>query len=389
MPKFIEIESKSIIYRHKFKDNWFWVRYAINPYRGCQFTCNYCDALTDKYLIHKDYHNFAREIYVKTNAPKLLKKDIKKYRPDVVGLSGVTDPYQPAEEKYELTRNLLEILGKNKFPVHLATKSDLVLRDIDILQTISEDSWCAVSFTIITFDKKILPCLEPSAPSPENRLSAIKKLKKEGIRVGVNFIPIIPYILDDKHNIENVIKKSSKYADYIIIGSGMTLRSNQRTRFMKMLNAKFPDLVGKYKKMYKNRTEPPHQYNLKINYIALKFCKKYGVKNYIEPPDFKVVSPQQTLVPYDDFEKQNRDLAQHLLLIAFLKEYKSGNIHSNWNYHIAAENIENLDENILKYYHNGKLTDITGVGIKTQEIIEDFILTGTSKVLEEEMSLFK
>ena len=389
MPKFIEIESKSLIYRHKFKDNWFWVRYAINPYRGCQYACSYCDALNDKYLIHDDYHNFAREIYVKKNATSILNKELKKFRPDVVGLSGVTDPYQPAEERYELTRKIMEILRRNHFPVHISTKSDLVLRDIDILKKISKDSWCTISFTIITFDENILTYLEPSAPSPHRRLSAIKKLKRADIQVGVNFIPIIPHILDDKDNIEDVIKKTSKYADYIIIGSGMTLRSNQRTRFMKLLEIKFPELVDKYKKMYKNRTDPPRQYLQKINYIGLKFCKKYGIKNYIEPPDFRVVSPQQTLIPSDDFIKENRDLAQHLLLIAFLKEYKSGNSHSNWNYHKAAESIENLDENILKHYHKGLLTDIPGVELKIQEIIEDYLLTGTSQELERELTIYE
>ncbi|AXV37275.1 MAG: radical SAM protein [Methanobacteriaceae archaeon] len=387
MAKFIEIESKSILYRHNFKDNWFWMRYAINPYRGCEFACTYCDALTDKYLIHKDYRNFAKEIFVKKNAPNILKRDIKRFKPDVVGLSGVTDPYQPAEKNYLLSRRILEILRDNQFPVHIATKSDLVLRDMDILKDISKNSWCTVSFTIITFDENILPYLEPAATRPKKRLSAIKKLKKEGIMVGVNFIPIIPYLLDNPDNIENVIKKSSKYVDYIIIGSGMTLRSNQRIRFMKLLENKFPELVEEYNSMYTNRTDPPHQYKLKINNLALKFCKKYGIQNFIDPPDFKVKSHQRTLIPTEDYVKFNRDVAQHLLLIAFFKEFKSGYTGSNWNYHKAAENIENLNGSIRKYYDKRRLKEIPGVGEQIENIIEDFIFNGKSSVLEREMSL--
>ena len=169
----------------------------------------------------------------------------------------------------------------------------------------------------------------------------------------------------------------------------MTLISNQRTRFLKLLKIKFPELVDEYKKMYRNRTEPSRQYLQKINYIALKFCKRYGLKNFIEPPNFRVISPQQTLIPNDDFIKENRDLTQHLLLIAFLKEYKSGNSYSNWNYHKAAESIENLDENMLKHYHQGTLTDIPGMGLKIQEIIEDYLLTGTSQELEREMTIYE
>ncbi|HIH96417.1 MAG TPA: radical SAM protein, partial [Thermoplasmata archaeon] len=127
--KFIEIDAKSILTKHKFRDDWFWDRYAINPYRGCQFACNYCDAITEKYLVHKDYKDFSRIIYVKKNAPEVLEKEVKKVKPDVVAMSGVTDPYQPVEKKYEVTRKILEILARHEFPVHIITKGNLVLRD--------------------------------------------------------------------------------------------------------------------------------------------------------------------------------------------------------------------------------------------------------------------
>ena len=110
MVDYVEIEAKSIIQKQKYRDNWFWNRYGINPYRGCQFACNYCDALTEKYLVHKDYKDFSRIIYVKRNAPELLEKEVKTRKPDVVAMSGVTDPYQPAEKKYGLTRKILETI---------------------------------------------------------------------------------------------------------------------------------------------------------------------------------------------------------------------------------------------------------------------------------------
>jgi len=131
-----------------------WSHYTINPYRGCQFACNYCDAITEKYLVHRDFEDFSRIIYVKEEAPELLRRQIKRLRLDVVALSGVTDPYQPAERKYGLTREILKILLEYGFGVHIGTKSDLVLRDLDLLSGISEKGWCAVSFTIITFDQE-------------------------------------------------------------------------------------------------------------------------------------------------------------------------------------------------------------------------------------------
>jgi DNA repair photolyase len=115
--------------------------------------------------VHKDYTDFSRIVYVKKNAPEVLEKEVKKAKSDVVAMSGVTDPYQPAEKKYELTRKILEILAEHEFPVHIGTKSDLVLRDIDLLREIAEQTWCTVSLTLIV-DKKLLPYLEPFAPSP-------------------------------------------------------------------------------------------------------------------------------------------------------------------------------------------------------------------------------
>ncbi len=373
MVKFVEIEAKSVITKHKFRDNWFWDRYSINPYRGCQFACNYCDALSQKYLIHKDYHDFSRIIYVKKKAPKVLEKEIRRFKPDVVGLSGVTDPYQPAEGKYQLTRKILNILAQNQFPVHIGTKSDLVLRDIDLLREISRKTWCTVSFTIITFNKDLLSYLEPLAPSPERRLEAVRKLNEEGIQAGVNFIPTVPYLLDSPENIGEVIKRVSDHAKYILIGSGMSLRNNQRIRFIELLEMNFPELVPKYEKLYGNNMDPARDYTLDLNRIAMEFCKRYGIKNYINPPSYERHPEQETLIPTEDFDKMNRDVANHLLLMAFFKEYNSGNYHAARNYHIAAENIENLTESVRDIHKKNELEMIPKVGKTISKVIGEFL----------------
>jgi len=111
--------KKRVLNRYKYRDNWFWCRYSINPYRGCQFACNYCDAITERYLVHENYEDFSRIIYIKTNAPELLERELEREKKDVVSLSGVTDPYQPVERKYGITRRILEKLRDNHFPVHL------------------------------------------------------------------------------------------------------------------------------------------------------------------------------------------------------------------------------------------------------------------------------
>jgi len=371
MVKFREVEAKTILNKYKYRDNWFWCRYSTNPYRGCQFACNYCDAITEKYLVHENVEDFSRIIYVKTNAPELLEKELEKAKKDVVALGGVTDSYQPAERKYEITRRILEILRDKNFPVHVGTKSDLVLRDADILSEISKRSWCTVSFTITTFDKKLLLLLEPFSPPPERRIEAVKKLTETGIRAGVDFTPIIPYILDDDDNIREVIKKASENnAEYILPGSGMTLRSNQRIRWFQLLKENWPELVEKYEKLYGESQEPDREYVVKINRKAFETCKESNIKTYIQPPDF-----ERPL-------KENFEVANLLLLIAYFKERRTGNPYAAWAYHKAAQNIEELKESIRAVRNKNKLERIYGVGKNLAETIREYLDTGKSEKLE-------
>lgn len=371
MPKFEEIQAKTLLNKYKYRDNWFWCRYGINPYRGCAFACNYCDAITEKYLVHEDFEDFSRIIYVKANAPEVLKKEIKKVERDVVALSGVTDAYQPAERKYEITRRILEILADNNFPVHIITKSDLVLRDIDILSEISKNSWCTVSFTITTFNGRLLRLLEPFAPSPERRLKAVEKLNENGVQAGVDFTPIIPYILDSKENMREVIERAAiAKARYILPGAGMTLRSNQKTRFLELLKKNFPELIEKYKELYGTSQEPRKGYVVEMNREAFRFCQGLGIPIYILPPVFKVE------------RKKNFEVATLLLLIAYLKEKREGEPYAAWAYHKAAKTIEEVKENIQDIHKGNQLRKIRGIGESLAKVIAKFLDTGKCEKLE-------
>lgn len=372
MVKFVEVRSKVILNRYKYRDNWFWCRYGINPYRGCQFACNYCDAITERYLVHKDFRDFSRIIHVKSDAPAILKKEVEKARRDVVALSGVTDPYQPAERKYEVTRRILEILRDSRFPVHIVTKSDLVLRDVDILFEISKDTWCAVSITIITFDPVLLSLLEPFAPAPERRLETVGKLTEAGIQAGVDFTPIIPYIADDDANIRDVLERSSRIgAKYILPGVGMTLRSNQKTRFLELLKENWPELIKRYEELYGSSRNPSQQYVVEKNRNAFEFCRSFDIPNYIPPPAF------------DRPFKENFEVANLLLLIAYFKEMRKGNPYGAWAYHRAAQSIEDLNESIRDIHAKDELRKIPGVGEGLAKTIAEFLDTGKSEMLEQ------
>jgi len=370
MVKFKEIKSKTVLNKYRYRDNWFWCRYSINPYRGCQFACNYCDAITEKYLVHENVEDFSRVTHVKINAPELLEKEIKRVRKDVIALNGVTDGYQPAERKYEISRRILEVIRDNNFPVHIVTKSDLVLRDIDLLSEIAENSWCAVTITIITFDKKLRPLLEPFAPSPERRLSAVKELVNAGILSGVDFTPIVPYLADGEENMRDVIKRVSESGARYILPGSMTLRGNQKLRFFRLLRENWPELIENYEKLYGNSDSPDRRYVANLNRKAFEFCRRFGIPNYIPPPRF-----ERPL-------RENFDVANVLLLIAYFKEMRSGDPYSAWAYHKAAENIERLDRGIRDLYVENELDRIGSVGKSIAQTIGEFLDTGMSKKLE-------
>lgn len=171
-------DFKSILNKMKFIDNWFWCRYTLNPYNGCEFACTYCDSRSHKYHLHPD---FDQEIFVKTNVGTMLDNRLRRARtllPDVVAIGGTCDAYQPAEAEFKNTRTCLEVLLKHHYPVSLSTKSELILRDLDILSQIADDTWCTVGITVTTVDQELASFLEPNAPSPHTRLETLRQIIK-------------------------------------------------------------------------------------------------------------------------------------------------------------------------------------------------------------------
>ena len=148
-------EFKSILNKYKFIDNWFWCRYTLNPYNGCEHACTYCDSRSHKYHLHPE---FDQVIIVKNNVGEMLDKRLTRARtllPDAVAMSGSCDPYQPAEEKFGNTRECLEVLAKHKYPVQIGTKASIVTRDIPLFEQIAENNWCTVCITITTTDNEM------------------------------------------------------------------------------------------------------------------------------------------------------------------------------------------------------------------------------------------
>ena len=257
-----EIKAKSILLYNKRPASWFGVHYYINIYRGCTHGCIYCDSRSECYGID----NFDDEISVKVNAIDLLKESVAKKRThETIGFGSTSDPYVGIEKKYELTRQAL-IVAKDFFhPVFILTKSDLVIRDLDLLTEINNRNYACVAFTITTADDDLAKFIEPGAPLPSKRFRAMSILSAMGIKTGVNIMPMIPFLTDSKDNLENIFKKAREAgASFVFPSYSVTLRDRQRDYFLNKLD---PSLKQKYILSYKN------YYNcVSFNYKDLKRC---------------------------------------------------------------------------------------------------------------------
>ncbi|MGZ9586365.1 radical SAM protein [Paenibacillus marinisediminis] len=231
---------------------WFGTDYTMNIYRGCNHGCIYCDSRSDCYGID----NFDT-VRAKEHAPELVKDNLKRRRnTGVVGTGSMSDPYNPFEKKHRLTRQALEYLDRYQFGVAIATKSDLITRDIDVLQRIQEHSPVIVKVTITTVDDELCRKIEPHVAVSSRRFAAIKQMADHGIFAGILMMPVLPFLEDNAENIQGIITRAAEHgARFIYPAFGMTLRNNQRDWYYDKLDEKFPGLKYKYIQQYGNSYE--------------------------------------------------------------------------------------------------------------------------------------
>ena len=249
-----EIQTRTILNRVSVPDSWFGLHYSMNLYRGCSHRCIYCDSRSECYGIDC----FDRDVLVKTNAVDLLKNRLPRLRiKGTIGTGSMNDPYQPVEKRIGLTRGALEVIAENHFPVHVITKSDLVLRDMDLLERIGR-VYSAVTFTVTTADETLARKLEPFAPSVTARFRAMRQLSDLGIHTGITLMPVLPFITDDPANILAILDMAAESgAEYIIPFFGVTLRDGQREHFLREIEKVFPGMNRKYREHFGNMYRCP------------------------------------------------------------------------------------------------------------------------------------
>lgn len=272
-----EIDAKVMLAHVKQPDTWFGLKYNMNLYRGCQHQCIYCDSRSECYQIE----NFD-DVLVKVNAIDLLRRELPRKRvKGTIGTGSMSDPYSPVERQYNLMGRALELFAEHGFPVHILTKSDLVLKDLDTLKVINQ-TLAVVSFTITTADDDLARKLEPGAPSPSRRLKAIEILAAHGIHTGVLLMPVLPFIEDSEANITGVITQAKAHgAAYILPAFGMTLRDRQRAYYYDRLDRWFPGLRGQYERRFGERYSCAATNANRLDALFREVCDQQGIARVI------------------------------------------------------------------------------------------------------------
>ncbi len=400
-----EYEAKSLI--RKSRTSLFsWSEMYLNPYQGCYHDCKYCDGKSEGYYMHDD---FANRIRVKKNAPQLLEEYLKKngffpinrkktnslvdYFPDLresadtkhkgkfvifIG-GGVCDVYQPVEKEVKMTRKLLEIAYDYKFPVFFLTKSDLILRDLDLLKKINEDSYVSACFTITLADEKKQEIFEPNASTSQERFEAIEKLREEGIHSGVYFYPTLPFIGDTDENMNAIYRTAKEVGAEFVYCFGLTLKPGRnKNEFMQTLSEHFPDIYPKYEVLYGNKDKYGNLDREKFKEMGLIWPETKGYKLGYE---LGLGYSSERYVPEGRFEKNLR-LSEILHRIQYLKNFytKTSRIELNA--------LNDTAQFFISYQNDiGKMDEEEIVKLVEKPVIlpyvTDFLKTGESELLKE------
>ncbi|MCD6010689.1 MAG: radical protein [Flavipsychrobacter sp.] len=290
------IQVKSILNKTKQRDPWFLDDYTINPYSGCSFNCLFCYIRGSKYGMHME-----EKLSFKTNAVELLDKQLynraKNRQYGIIVLSSATDPYLHFEKELGLTRQILEVVLKHRFPVHVITRSDMVIRDLDLLRRINDHAILPtdlegklahkafITFSFSTLDDATTKIFEPGATPPSLRLATMRRCLNKGFFSGVSMMPMLPYITDTGGNLEHMFRTFKEAGVHYLLPATITLfgdgPSDSKTLVFRAIEKHYPELLEKYHKLFSNSSDLPPYYKTAFEKKVKELLEKYDLKNRI------------------------------------------------------------------------------------------------------------
>ncbi len=262
--------------------------WTINPYRGCEFGCKYCYArYTHEFLEYRDSEDFERLIFAKSWDAEAFRQELRQVKlGQWIALGTATDPYQPAERRYGLTRRMLDVFARvSGYNLGITTKSDLVARDADLLAEISQRNQVRVTLTVTTADAALARRLEPLAPRPELRFAAIARLSRAGVQCGVAVSPVMPGINDSPSSIDQVAREAQAAGARYFMGHAVFLKPSAAAVFLPFLDAEFPRLAGSYRRHFSRWSRIEGEYPERLQTMIREIRERYGLEgsSYWQP----------------------------------------------------------------------------------------------------------
>jgi DNA repair photolyase len=383
--EFQEYRARRILNVHKHVDGpWFWGKYTAHPYVGCRSGCEFCYLRGGRYLGDvlsnpdasqrkdelrspgsrsdsfpyegKRSGSFATLIRVKTNAADLLRTELSRLGHEVIACG---DWQQPAEDRYRLSRAMLEVVHELGFPLFIVERSPLLTRDLDVLVEINRRTWVGVTFSISTVDPVLKQAFEPRSPGLKRRLQAMAELAHAGIQVGTALMPVLPFVGDDEAHLEDVVRATRDHGGSFVLGGVLTMIGVQARRTLEAARKLDPALEAQWRQMYnwedggEPSYSPPRAYSARLGLLIRELCVRHGLTDHMP----RYVAPGPLAV--------NKRVAERLFLKTYDLELEGAQEYRIWAYRKAAWTVDEWPASIGEVYEargQAGLQELPGIG---------------------------
>lgn len=339
---FEEYRPRKILNAHRHVDGpWFWTKYSAHPYLGCRSGCEFCYLRGERYLGKRAPSTFDTLIQVKLNAAELLRRELFGLNPDVLACG---DWQQPAEDRYRLSRAMLEVVREYSFPLFIVERSPLLVRDLDLLVEIKQRSWVGVVISFSNLDQKLKQAFEPRSPGVQRRLQMMSAFAQAGILVGASLMPVIPFAGDDAAHLEEAVRATKEHGGTFVLAGGMSMSGAQAERTLAAAKRFDSKLETQWRKLYDGQdglklgASPSREYVAQLGLRVRELCERFGLLDRMP----RYIPPGPPAI--------NKRIAEKLFLKSYEYDLLLAPPSRVWAYRKAAWAIEEWPSGIAELY---------------------------------------